>query len=244
MLSWQRFSRDSRHSSRFTRYLSTSVRSELRSRHTLVLLIETCSRYVNVRRGWGAWYWIMCAMGWFKNISVHLGNKASVPSALTGRATLVRQHCAWVRFRSSNKQNKKLTDLVVIGSDFQKTLAHLPFWATTISTGRGINLSFAQRSQLKTPINERLNFILLPLWRSLYGHDSEMDATIGARSDRHLAVTNATWIGSRSGHAILVTAVLDWPLRFRGDARLVRFEVGLSGSLMSESHRMRAIAVR
>ncbi|CAG9567528.1 unnamed protein product [Danaus chrysippus] len=63
-------------------------------------------------------------------------------------------------FRPSDKQNKKLTALVVIGSDFQKMLAHLPFGATRISAGRRINLSFAERSQLKMPINERLNFIL------------------------------------------------------------------------------------
>lgn len=143
---------------------------------------------------------------------------------------------AWACPRPAAKQNKNLTGPLVIGSDFQKTLAHLPFWATTISPEQGINLSFAQRSQLKTPINERLNFILLPLWRSLYGHDSEMDATIGSRADRHLAVTNTTRIGLRSGHAILVTGCFDWPFRFRSDARLVRLMLALSATLMLASY--------
>lgn len=49
MLSWQGFLAIVVTPSRFARYLSTSVRSSLfESRHTLALLIETCSRYVNV----------------------------------------------------------------------------------------------------------------------------------------------------------------------------------------------------
>lgn len=157
--------------------------------------------------------------------------------------TLVCQHCAWVCFRPSSKQNKKLTGLVVIGSDFQKTLAHLPFWATTISNGRGINLSFAQRSQLKTPINERLNFILLPLWRSLYGHDSEMDATIGAcapPSGGNECNSNRIAFGSRypSHSAFRLAATIP---RWRAIGSV---ELDLSGSLMSASYRTPVIAVR
>lgn len=145
------------------------------------------------------------------------------------------------RERARGKQNKNLTGPVVIGSDFQKTFAHLPFGATTISTERGINLSFAQRSRLKTPINERLNFILLALWRSLYGHDSEMDATIRAaahrppsRGNEHCSDRIA--FGSRypSVRAFRLVITIGW---WRAIGRLM---LPLSGSLMLASYRTRA----
>lgn len=161
--------------------------------------------------------------------------------AFAASRRLVARGCPSISCPGPRQNRTKPRRVVVIGSDFQKTRARLPFGSTTISPERGINLSFARRSRLKTPINERLNFILVPLWRSLYGHDSEMDATIGASAQRPTSPGNEyAWIRSGSGHAILARAPVpighyDWRWRRAIGALMLP----LSGS-NAPSYRVRA----
>lgn len=63
----------------------------------------------------------------FCRVSVRRGNKAPIADAITGPVRDPRPSTPRVSVSIIGKQNKKLTGLVVIGSDFQKAFAHLPF---------------------------------------------------------------------------------------------------------------------